>query len=52
MQKELDKVLKKFDTQMADKEKQLSQKTMEFDAMKTDSDATMRELREQNEEYK
>ena len=37
---------------MADKEKKLSEKTMEFEAMKTESDATISGLRDSNEEFR
>ena len=41
VQKELEKVLKKTDTQMAEKVKLLNEKTMQFETMKTESDATI-----------
>ena len=46
VQKELEKVLKKTDTQMNEKDKLLNEKTMQFETMKTESDATVQELRE------
>ena len=46
VQKELEKVLKKTDTQMTEKVKLLDEKTMQFETMKTESDATVQELRE------
>lgn len=48
VQKELDKVLKKSETQIAEKEKLLKDKTMAFEAMKMESDATIQELRDQH----
>ena len=37
---------------MADKEKKLNEKIMEFEAIKTESDAAIQELRDSNEEFK
>ena len=37
---------------MADKEKKLGEKSMEFEAMKTESDAAILVLREENEEFR
>ena len=45
-------MLKRCELQTADKDKKLAEKTMEFEAMKTESDAAISMLREQNEEYK
>ena len=51
VQKELEKVLKKTDTQMAEKVKLLNEKTMQFETMKTESDATVQELREKQAQF-
>ena len=51
VQKELEKVLKKTDTQMAEKVKLLDEKTMQFETMKTESDATVQELREKQAQF-
>ena len=37
---------------MVDREKKLAEKTMEFEAMKTESDATISSLSEANQEFK
>ena len=47
VQKELDKVLKRSDSQITELDKLLREKTMAFDAMKMESDATIQELRDQ-----
>ena len=51
VQKELEKVLKKTGTQMAEKVKLLNEKTMQYETMKTESDATVQELREKQAQF-
>lgn len=41
VQKELDKVMKKHETAAAEKEKQLREKSMAYEAMKMEADATI-----------
>ena len=45
--KELEKVLKKSESQIVEKERLLMEKTLAFEAMKLESDATIQELRDQ-----
>jgi len=45
--KELEKVLRKSETQIAEKDKLLTEKTLAYEAMKLESDATIQELRDQ-----
>lgn len=48
VQKELEKVLKKSETDLVESQKQLNEKSMAFEAMKMESDATIQELRDQS----
>lgn len=45
--KELEKVLKKSESQIVEKDRLLMEKTLAFEAMKLESDATIQELRDQ-----
>ena len=47
VQKELDKVLRKTETDLAEKDKQVKEKTMAYEAMKMESDATIQQMRDQ-----
>lgn len=43
-------MLKRSELQAADKDKKLTEKSLEFEAMKTESDSALRALREQTQE--
>lgn len=45
--KELEKVLRTSETQIVEKDRLLREKTLAFEAMKMESDATIQELRDQ-----
>ena len=46
--KELEKVLRKSEQEIAEKDRLVREKTLAFDAMKMESDATIQQLRDQN----